>query len=562
MKKKKSAGQGFLHGALILVIANVLVKVIGAGFKVPLTYMIGPDGMGIYSVAYEVYKWLFIVATAGLPIAISKMVSESMVEGNGKLARRIFQVAMTVLVSFGFVGTLVLMVGANFFADAFKNSLANYAIMALAPSLFFVCIMSAFRGYFQGMQDMVPTAVSEVTEAIGKLVFGILLAYLLYPYGIQYAAAGAVLGVSLGTIMGALVLSLIYRNRKRNGVYSVKEFMNEQKPLPRKREIIKKLIAIAVPITIGASVFSLTTLIDAYMVMGRLQTIAGIGERAASTLYGYFSSYVVPLFSFPPTLVVSLGISVVPALSAALKRRDEKQAGLTINSGLRIAALIAFPAAIGMCVLAGPILQLVYHVEDRLTPEILSNVAVAEGLLQMDIVTIVTRLLNIMAIPIIFVSLVSVMNSILQAAGKTRVPVYTMVVGGVLKVIVNYILVATPSINILGAPIGTNICYFVILLLDLAAIRKYIKVKIDFKGIFLKPLAASLVMGVVAYYGYKGLYALTNISSVSALLSICVAALVYLVGICLIGGIAREDIRTLPKGETIESVLLKLHLLR
>lgn len=562
MKKKKTGGQTFLQGALILVIANVLVKVIGAGFKVPLTYMIGPDGMGIYSVAYEVYKWLFIVATAGLPIAISKMVSESMVEGNGKLARRIFRVAMTMLVGFGFVGTLVLMIGANTFADSFNNSLANYAIMALAPSLFFVCIMSAFRGYFQGMQDMVPTAVSEVTEAVGKLVFGILLAYLLYPYGVQFAAAGAVLGVSLGTVLGALVLGLIYRHRKRNGVYSLKEFMNEQKPLPPKRQIIKKLIMIAVPITIGASVFSLTTLIDAYMVMGRLQTISGIGERAASTLYGYFSSYVVPLFSFPPTLVVSFGISVVPALAAALKRYDYRQAGLTINSGLRISSLIVFPAAIGMCVLAEPILDLVYHVEDRLTPEILSNVAKAEELLQMDIVTIVTRLLNIMSIPMIFVALVSVMNSILQAAGKTRVPVYTMLIGGVLKVIVNYILVATPNINILGAPIGTNVCYFVILLLDLLAIRKYIKVKLDLRGIFWKPLLASLIMGVVAYFGYKWLYALTHISSVTTLFVICVAALVYVLVICLIGGISREDVRMLPKGAVIEKILVKLHLLR
>jgi len=529
--------QTFLQGALILVLANAIVKIIGAGFKIPLTYLIGPDGMGIYSVSYEIYKWLFIVATAGFPVAVSKMVSESLARNNYAEAHKVFHVSFYLLGAIGIVGSAIMFFGAEFFADRFGNSRAYLAVMAMSPSLFFVSLMSAYRGYFQGRQNMIPTAVSEIIEALGKLIVGYTLAFLWASRGVVYSSAGAILGVSTGTFLGFAALYFIYEYSKSDIKRQIAKNKESGVAVRRTGTILKQLIHIAIPITIGASVFSLTTLIDAFMIMNRLQSI-GFTEEQASTMFGYLSSYATTMFSFPATIVTALSVSIVPTIAGALAVKNTKQVKKTTESALRITILFSIAAGVGLSVLAKPILLLVFKDDGA------------------------TQLLNVMGLAVLFVCLVSVTNAMLQAVGRIYVPVRNMLIGGVIKVIINYYLVGIIDININGAPIGTNVCYLTITILNLIEIKKFTNVDYKFSDFVLKPLVSVASMAVTAVYSYGTIMEHTQSNAIATLSSICLAGIIYILMLFAVGGIKIEDIEMLPKGKNIARHLTRLKLIK
>ena len=549
----KSNKQSFVQGAFILVIASLIVKVVGAFFKIPLTHLIDDEGMGIFNSAYSIYTVMFIIATAGFPTAISKMVAESLALNRKREADRIFRIAVTILAVIGVTGSLVLFYGADFLAGMIKSESATQAIQAISPAVICVAFMAVFRGYFQGRQNMYPTAISEVVEALGKLVFGYLFAWLFISHSVEKAAAGAVFGVTMGTVLSffsLLILFLLYRK-------------NKEKYLPGEvtgsyRSITKKLIRIAVPITIGASVSSLTNLADMFTVMRRLQDIVqvtpefltkyqsiiakvsdfdgvAISGDLATSLYGLYTGKAITLFNFPLTMVVALGMSVVPVIAGALAKGDKIASQRAVNTVLKLTMLFAIPCAIGMYVLAAPILQVVFG--DSLA----------------------TTMLQKLAISIIFVSMLQITTSILQAYGRTVVPVVNMFVGGVIKVIVNYNLVAVPSINIDGAPIGTMVCYFTVMMLNIFWILKETKCKFSIVEYIVKPLFAGGVMGVVTYLLYNGLLAYSTIGALGG--SILAAVFVYFAMLVVVRAFKEEDILMLPKGDKILKLFNKFHLI-
>lgn len=528
--------QSFLQGAFIIAVAHIIVKVIGAAFKIPLArFVLGPDGMGIYNTSYTIYNWLFVVSTAGLPVAISKMISESTALSNHKEAYKIFKVSSFLLFALGAVGAVALIFGANFFARLLKTPSAYYALLAMAPGLFFVAIMSVFRGYFQGLSNMIPTAISEIIEASGKLVIGLILGLVLLPMGKSFAAAGAILGVSTGTILGALFLYIFYIMRRKSIKANIKN-SSEYKEMSAV-SILKKLIKIAVPITLGASVFTLTTIIDVYMIMDRLAAL-GYNEELRKTMYGYYSGYAVTMFNLPATIVVALSISIVPAISGAFALKNKiKAQGLTL-SALRITILFALPCAVGLSVLSKPILAILYD----------------------DIGA--TTLLAILAYAVLFVSIVMVSNAILQATGKVWIPVINMLIGGIVKIVVNYILVSNPQININGAPIGTNLCYITVVIFNLIAIKRILLVKYKISDFLIYPLISVLSMGIVAYVSFDRLFAITNSNLISLGASITASGIVYLLILFLLGGIKKEDVLMLPKGDLIAQKLISFKLIK
>ncbi len=529
--------QTFWQGAMILVVANAIVKVIGAIFKIPLTYLIHEDGMGIFNTAYIMYTWMFVIATAGLPIAISKMVSESIARNNREEAHKVFKVAFYLLTVIGIIGTAVLFLGAGFFADLLNNPRANLAIMAVSPALLFVALMSAYRGYFQGLQNMIPTAVSEVIEALGKLIIGYLLAFLWLNRGVEYAAAGAVLGVSTGAFLGAVGLYGIYQVF-RGRLFSKKAPIESGKRRSRTvRQILSELVRIAIPITIGASVFSLTNVIDLVMIMGRLKSI-GFDEIEVSALYGSYSGYAVPLFNLPSTIIVAIVISIVPAIASAYAVNRHMKVQQTTESALRITVLFALPSAAGLSVLAKPILQLVYRNDGA------------------------EQLLSILGLAVAFVCIVLVTNAILQATGRVMVPVRNMLIGGVVKIIVNYILVGIPDININGAPIGTNLCYFIIVVLNLIEVKKVTNVRYKLFDFLIKPMVAVGSMIIAVLFTYNRLMLYTQSNSQATLGAIVVGAAIYGLMLIAIGAIKKEDLEMMPKGELLLRFLNKLGLMK
>ena len=530
MSDKKS--QSFVEGALILMIANILVKVIGAVFKIPLNYLLGDEGMGYFGTSYTVYNWLFIIATAGMPVAISKMVAEAKAKGKNAEAHKIFTVSYRLLAIIGIVGFAFLFFGAEACASIMARPNAAKGIKALSPAILFVAIMSVYRGYFQGQQNMLPTAISEVCEALGKLVFGYGLAMLFISQGIEMAAAGAVFGVSAGGFLALASLAIIhFKNRKKILPCSKSDTCSKSE-----FTILKNLVKIAIPITIGASVFSLTSIIDAAMIMRRLQNAAGFSYDVANSLWGAYTGKSITMFNLVPTLITAISISIVPTISSAFAIKDSRKVQETTSSSLKITILLTAPCAVGMSILAGPILQLIFHS------------------------TTAQSTLSILAYAIVFVSLVSLTNAILQATGHAVTPVIHMVAGGIVKIIVNYFLVGYPSINIAGAPIGTILCYFVILVLNLISIKKIMNIKYDFVSLVLKPVISVIVMAIVVIAVYNITSVLGN--TISTILAIAVGGICYFAVLFMIGTINEDNIKMLPKSEKILPILKKYKLIK
>lgn len=520
--------QTFMKGALILMIANIVVKIIGAAFKIPLTYILGEEGMALFSTSYNVYTWLFIVATAGIPVAISRMISETRAKGNFAEVDRIRKVSFSLLSVIGIAGTLILFFGAEFFARLLDNPDAALGIRAISPAILFVSFMSAYRGYFQGHQNMMPTAISEVSEALGKLVIGFLCAYLLFEKGVIYSSAGAVFGVAMGGLLGFITLFIAFVTKKEKGQKSL-GFVHSR------GTILKKLIVIAVPITIGASVFSLTSLIDVAMIMRNLRA-SGFTYEEAKILYGSYTGYAVPLFNLPPTLISAITISLVPTISKALAERDLVTAKATTSNSILITILFALPCAVGMSVLSGPILDLVY------------NNTNAESTLA------------VLALAIVFVSLVMVTNAILQSAGKERIPVINMLIGGVVKIIINNYLVKNPDINILGAPIGTIACYVVILVLNMISLIKVIGIKFSLMQYLIKPVISAALMGVTARFTYSFVSVLGG--KIALIAAIAVAAIVYLALLMLMRAVSETLLLSIPGMSKLVPLFKKLRLIK
>lgn len=575
--------QSYLKGAFILVLANALVKVIGALFKIPLANIIEEEGMAIFNTAYNLYACMFVIATAGLPVAVSKMVSSSLAKKNYAEVNKIFKAAVSLLSLIGVAGTLILFLGAKAFVGLADSPSSYLSVLAISPAIFFVALLSAFRGYFQGYSDMVPTALSEVTEALGKLVIGLALAYVLMPTGVVNASAGAVLGVTAGTFFALLIMVITYVVRKRNN----KVLSGSAAESRSTKTIFIDLVKIAIPITIGAAVMSLTNVIDVVMIRQRLQTIMVTQEMANSLteyyglskaeviigqlmrvkpseiLYGSYSGYAIPMFNLPPTIVMSLSMSVVPFISAAFAVKNMGEVKKLSESTVRITMLFSAPCAVGLSVLSQPILATVYN-----------NARAAS-------------MLGILGYAVIFVSLVSVTTAMLQGAGYVMVPVRNMVIGAAVKIITNYILIAIPSVNIGGAPISTNLCYITIAILNILSVKKIMKSDLSLSGLVIRPAIACGAMGVGAFFAYQGaakflgaqmldlslnflpqsapftpVLSSERVKIIIALgVAICVAVIIYGIMTFALRLIKRDDVLMLPKGEQLTRLLDRFHLL-
>lgn len=575
----KDNGKTFLKGALVLAVANLVVKLIGAFLKIPLYSLIGEEGMGLFNVAYQIYTFMFIIATAGFPIAVSKMVAESVARGDETDAKRVFETSLMFLGIIGIAGSLVLFVFADSLAALLHNNAAATAIKMISPSVFFVSLVSAYRGYFQGIQNMYPTAASEVTEAVTKLVAGFAAALIFMNMTVnsslgavvdfkakeiisrdmrtRLAASGAIMGVTLGTLLSLILMMSVYsvlKKRRRLG-----------SEITRGRgAILKELVLIAVPITIGASVSSLTSLVDLATIMNRLvvnpavfdkyafmfqkgtefaKTTAEEGwqgmlllEKKANSLYGMYTGQAQTMFNLPLTMVVALSMSIVPAISTAVAARRRSEAIGMTESVLRITMLFAMPCAIGMSVLSGPILGLLYGGD-----------------------TSASLLLQKLSIAVIFVALVSVSNAVLQAYGRVYYPVVNMLIGGAVKVAMNYIFIPVWGID--GAPIATNACYAVIALLNIICIVRILKAKFSITDMVIKPLCASLIMGAAAAAVYNVLSGVTGGSRICVLAAIAAGGIIYVFAVLALRALRREDILNMPKGEKIEKILTKYKLL-
>ncbi len=532
--------QTFVQGAAIIAAAHIMIKFIGAAYKIPLDGLIlKTEGMGIYGAAYTIYNWMFMISTAGLPVAVSKMVAESAALRNYADAKKIFSISRGLMFIIGLCGSAVLFFGASMFAEALAAPSAKYTIMTMAPSLFFVAMMSSYRGFFQGLSNMTPTAISEVIEALGKLVVGITLALAFIGYGVQWGAAGAIGGVTIGTVLGLIALLVYSAFARRKLPEFSRAALSKGKScavVRTGRQILKQLVYIAIPITLGVSVFTLTSLIDTAMVMNLLKGLGHV-EAERLSMYGYLLR-AITMFNMPPTIISAIAISVVPAIASALALGNKWLASETAKSALRITILISVPCAVGLCVLASPILRLLYH---------------DSGYYQ---------LLNIMGLAVAMVTIVQVGNAILQANGRVWTPVLNMLVGGFVKIFVNYTLVGNPAINIYGAPVGTFLCYFTVAVLNLIAIKRITGIKYEAADFLIRPLASGIVMGVATDLTYKFVNNALGNYIIAMGAAMVAAAGIYFAMLFLVRAVKKEDVLLLPKGKYIYAMLQRARLMK
>ena len=512
--------QSFLSGAAILAGAVAVTKVLGALYKIPLGNLLDSRGMAHFYAAYNVYNLLLMLSTAGLPLAASRLVARAEALGRYGQARRVFRCALALLGGLGLLFSAVMFCLPQTMAALLHDPLAAEAIRVLAPSVLCVCLTSAIRGYTQGLGNMTPTAVSQIIESACKLLVGLGLCAFLLRHGAapETGAAGAIAGVTCGTALGLLFLLWALRRcpRESGG------------PLEPVGETLRQLLRIGVPITVAGGAMSLMTLLDQSLVLGTLQTRLGYSAEAAAELYGQYT-FGMTLFVLPPSFIYPLSVSLIPAITQARSRRDETAAGRLTASALRITALLAFPMGAGLSVLAGPILHLLY-------PAVLETAQAA------------AYHLTVLGIASIFVCLMVATNGILQANGRENIPIWTLLAGGALKIVTNYLMVGNPDMGIRGAPVGTLYSYALIVVLNLLAVYRCLKGRVDFFRCLWRPVLCTAVMALAARSCYALLAARVS-QNLAVLLAIAAAAAVYAILALALGVVTAEDLRRLPKGE-------------
>ena len=531
--------QSFMEGALILMVAGFLVKVIGAVFKIPLYNVLGGKAMAYFTVGYDVYVWMYVVTTAGLPVAISRMVSESNARGRYNNSKRILYVAFYSFLLLGAAGCAVLYFGADKLAELMKNPHAAPAIRVIAPAVLFEIVMSSYRGYYQGNQNMLPTAVSQILVAMAKLCGGIVAASYVLRLGLPeeqalpMAAAAAISGVTLGTMLGAAYLALRKPFFKINRLPGVEE----SPQIDSYGTLLRNLVRITIPIAVGSMVSSVSNLVDTALIMDRLLEGAAFSQGTAETVFGAYSGMTRTMFNLPSSLIIPIGVSVIPAIAEKFVQRDRTAASEILASSMRVATLLSIPAGLGLSLMAKPILMLLYTKR----PE---EVAIA------------APTLTVIGLAVTFVCLDSITNAILQAIGREKVPVFTMLTGGLVKIATTYTLVGIPALNIMGAPFSTLLCYGTIAVLNFSVLKKEIGVLPSARSLFIKPLLCS----AAACGGARVLYELTAASlgnKVGTVLGIGFAILCYLVLILATKALYRSDVSLFPKGEKLVKLLEK-----
>lgn len=487
-------------GALCLLIANLFVKVVGVGFKIPLHYLLSDEGMGYFNAAYHLYTWFFMISTTGLPVAISTLVAEARARGEKEGVRQLFTLARALFCGIGTVGTLVMCLFAGPFAALCGMPEAVHAMRALAPALFFSCLSGAYRGYFEGGGVMVPTALSQVAEAVGKLCFGILLALYAVSQNLPLAvvSAYAIAGVSAGCALSCLLLFVwgcCQRDRTPRALPASR--------LPRAR--LWELVRVALPVTLASSVLSLTAVFDTLLLPHRLQSGAGYARAAAVALYGNYTTLVLPFFHLPTVLFYPITCTLLPSLTAARTRGNRTEMQKLIGGSARTLALLAVPAALGLSVFAEPILALLFSAESaRLAaPQLVA-----------------------LSVGVIFYGVVALTNTLLQATGRAKCLVRSALCGVAVKVAITWYLAGSAATGIYAAPLGTVFCY-----LTIAAVNLFM---LGDEGhalaphLLLRPLLAMLPALAVGGTLYLFLSVRACVPALATIFAIAVVAVLYL----------------------------------
>ena len=520
--------RSLVGGISVLGIAGLICKMVGVLYRIPLANMIGGQGLGLYQQVMPAYNLLLAVTSAGIPVAISRMVSHYITLGENGTAKRVFRTALKLLSVLGVLTTALLLLLSHVIAKQVGTPEGYLSYMCIAPSLFFVCVMSAYRGYMQGMRRMMPTAVSQLIEQVGKVAVALPFASIGFARGgWTMGSAGALLGTSLAECVAMLYMLIRCSFLKPLPVSA------DEKPVPGK-SLAKRIVMISIPITLGACIVPLASTIDSAM-LKNLMIGTGISAEDATVRYGIYSGMVITMINVPTALAMAMSTNLVPSIASGMARKDMAYVAREAGTGMRIASVVGFPCSIGMSLLSQPIIFLCYGDSPRYS---------------FDQLMLGGSLLEFSAMTIILFTMVQATSGILQGAGKQKIPMLTLIAGVVCKIALNTILVRQPDINIHGAPIASLTCYTVSMLPNIYYSCKYTGYRFSVGDVILRPLGAAGLMGVSVWCVYHFIFGGERCLHVSGFLhrllpvavSIAVGMVTYVLAAFLLKAIRPEDI--------------------
>ncbi len=536
-KKTKSRKESFMSGVMTLMISQIIVKIFGLVYKIYLTNRpgFGDTGNAIYNSGYQIYALLLLLSSIGIPNAISKLVSERTSLGDYKGAHKIFKVAFMLLTVIGTIGSLILFFGADFIANTILQiPEAKLTLMCISPSIVLVAMSSVIRGYFNARSNMKATGDSQALEQILKTVFTVLAVEVvahLTSNNVTLMAAGANFATTISVIGSFIYIYKFYKVRKK-GIHEEIQTTKPEFKDENTKSIISSIFKISIPISLTSIVSSVNKNIDSITVVRGLKKITT--EAVAKEQYGILAGKVDTLVALPLSFTVAFATALVPGLSSAKAKNDDAAIEKRVKLSLLITILIGLPCAFGLCVFAKEILQLVFP-----------NAAAGANILQS------------ISFLVVFATLAQTINGALQGLGDFKTPVIALILGVIVKTILNIVIIPIQGIGILGATVSSQICQFIAFFIGFIKLKKMTKIKFDFNKFAIKPVLASAIMSAISY----GIYYLLDFilpHKIAIMVGLVSAIIAYVVAVLALKIFSEEEIKDLPKGDKIHKVLVKL----
>lgn len=554
MNEKKKNGTNFLVQGSILAIASIISRIIGLIYRLPMTDIIGDVGNNYYGCAFDIYNVMLIISSYSLPLAVSKLVSARMARNERKMAYQIFKGALLFATVSGIIAALIVYFGAEFFTGTLlKTPNSIFALRILAPALVVVAILGVIRGFFQGLGTMMPSAISQIIEQIVNAIISVWAAYVLFGYGSRigavlgdkehyaaaYGAAGGTLGTNLGSVFAlafmifvfAVYLRVFKRQMKRDHSVKVESFTY----------IMRILLITIFPVLLSTTIYNISGIID-QGIFKNVALLQGYSEHDVDVWWGVFSGKYKLMINVPISIASAMAASSVPTLTASFTEQNMEGVRNQINAAMRFVMVISFPCAVGLAVLATPIFTLLF-------PSTLATVDLA------------TYMMWIGGIAVVFYSMSTLSNGLLQGINRMKVPVINAVISLVAHVILLIVLMLFFRLNIYAVVIANTFFAFFMCILNARALQRYSGYKQEYVKTFIIPALCSAIMGVAAYFSYRGLYMLVKNNTISFFVAFVLAVLVYAVTLLLFKGLTEEEILKFPKGAFIVRIAKKLHLL-
>jgi stage V sporulation protein B len=529
----------FIQGALILTGASFVSRILGAVYRIPLTRIIGDEGMGLYQMSHPIYVFIVVLAVSGIPTALSKLVAETAATGSKKEIYKVFYVTLLVLMITGTLGSLFLFVAARYIAfNILHDSRAYMSLVCAAPAVMLVCVTSGFRGFFMGLQRMIPNAVAQVFEQLARIIAMLVLAVMLLPKGVEYAAAGVSFGTVIGNLIGLLVLSAFFLSGRKD---LNKPSFNSKAVSGMywsTGKIVFKILCISLPLAVGGIIGSAGQTLDASLIPARLEA-AGFSTIEATALYGQLTGITFMLVSFPGIFSGSLAASLLPIISEAKAVGNLRFIRHRTHQGLRLAIMIGLPASVGLFVLAREITALLFNIPEAGIP--LTGIAFGSVLLCINQIT----------------------AAVLHGLGKLHVPVINLVISSVIRLGLTYYLTGLPQLGIAGAALAGTISLGVQASISLSSIMKTLSLKIDMINAVIKPGIGAALMVIGIKLVYAAGYMVTNNGKISTLAAIAAGALIYILVLFITGAVQQKDIEFIPNiGKPMGRILKTIGLVK